>query len=122
MIVHGKGHPRTAGTYSRILGHYVRETHDLTLMDALRKMTLMPARRLEKRDPAMKNKGRIGVGTDADITVFDPQTISEKSTYEKPTLYSEGVRFVVVNGTVIVDNGQLKSGLSPGQAVRAPIQ
>jgi N-acyl-D-aspartate/D-glutamate deacylase len=122
MIQNGKGHPRTAGTYSRILGHYVRETHDLTLMDALRKMTLMPAQRLEKRDPAMKNKGRIREGADADITVFDPQTITEKSTYEKPTLYSEGVKFVLVNGTVIVDHGQLKNGGTPGQPVRAPIQ
>jgi N-acyl-D-aspartate/D-glutamate deacylase len=121
MIVHGRGHPRTAGTYSRILGHYVRETHDLTLMDALRKMTLMPAQRLERRDPAMKNKGRIRVGADADITVFDPQTITEKSTYEKPTTYSEGVRFVVVNGTVIVNNGKLAANVAPGQAVRAPI-
>ena len=122
MIIKGKGHPRTAGTYSRILGHYVRETHDLTLMDALRKMTLMPAQRLEKRDPAMKNKGRIRVGADADITIFDPQTITERSTYEKPTTYSQGVQFVVVNGVVIVDNGQLKGGVAPGEAVRAPIQ
>lgn len=121
MIVHGKGHPRTAGTYARILGHYVRETHDLTLMDALRKMTLMPARRLEKRDPAMKNKGRIRVGADADITVFDPQTITERSTYEKPTTYSEGVRFVVVNGTVIVSHGKLAANVAPGEPVRAPI-
>ena len=122
MIIHGRGHPRTAGTYSRILGHYVRETHDLTLMDALRKMTLMPAQRLEKRDPAMKNKGRIRVGADADITVFDPQTITEKSTYEKPTSYSEGVRFLLVGGVVVVDHGQLTSSAFPGQAVRAPIQ
>jgi N-acyl-D-aspartate/D-glutamate deacylase len=122
MIQNGKGHPRTAGTYSRILGHYVRETHDLTLMDALRKMTLMPAQRLEKRDPAMKNKGRIREGADADITVFDPQTITEKSTYEKPTTYSGGVKFVLVNGKLVVDKGQLVSGVMPGQAVRAPIQ
>jgi N-acyl-D-aspartate/D-glutamate deacylase len=65
LIIGGKGHPRTAGTYSRILGHYGRETHDLSLMDALRKMTLMPAQRLEKRAPLMKNKGRIRVGADA---------------------------------------------------------
>jgi N-acyl-D-aspartate/D-glutamate deacylase len=122
MILNGKGHPRTAGTYSRILGHYVRETHDLTLMDALRKMTLMPAQRLEKRDPAMKNKGRIREGADADITVFDPQTITEKSSYKDPTTYSEGVKFVLVNGKLVVDKGQLVSGVLPGQAVRAPLR
>jgi N-acyl-D-aspartate/D-glutamate deacylase len=122
MITHSKGHPRTAGTYSRILGHYVRETHDLTLMDALRKMTVMPAQRLEKRAPGMKNKGRIRIGADADITIFDPQTITEKSTYEKPTIYSQGVQFVLVDGVLVVDHGQLASGVAPGQAVRAPIR
>jgi N-acyl-D-aspartate/D-glutamate deacylase len=122
FIIHGKGHPRTAGTYSRVLSHYVRETYGLTLMDALKKMTLMPAQRLEKRTPVMKNKGRIRVGADADLTVFDPATIKEQSTYENPTLYSEGVRFVIVNGTLVVDQGKLRSGVTPGQPVRAPLK
>ena len=122
IMANGKGHPRTAGTYSRFLGHYVRETGDLTLMDALRKMTLMPAQRLEKRVPMMKNKGRIRVGADADITIFEPERIKDKATYEAPALPPEGIQFVVVNGTIVVDKGQLKIGASPGQAVRAPAQ
>jgi Amidohydrolase family len=83
----GTGHPRTTGTYVRILGHYVRERKALTLMTALRKMTLMPAQRLERRVPAMKNKGRIRVGADADLTVFDDQSVIDRATYEQPLMY-----------------------------------
>ena len=90
-LENGKGHPRTAGSYSRVLGHYVRETKTLTLMNALRKMTLMPAQRLEQLTPMMKNKGRIRVGADADITIFDAKRIIDKSTYEEPAKYSEGI-------------------------------
>jgi N-acyl-D-aspartate/D-glutamate deacylase len=120
ILENGKGHPRTAGTYSRVLGKYVRQQGVLTLMDALTKMTLMPAQRLERRVPAMKNKGRIRVGADADLTVFDPQSIIDKSTFQKPAQYAEGVRFVVVNGVIIVKDGQLQPGLYPGRAIRAP--
>src|SRR5213592_1812550 len=70
----GTGHPRTTGTFARVLGRYVRETRSLSLMDAIRKMTLMPAQRLEARVPAMRQKGRLRVGADADITIFDPAT------------------------------------------------
>jgi N-acyl-D-aspartate/D-glutamate deacylase len=122
ILENGKGHPRTAGTYSRVLGQYVREKGMLTLMDALTKMTLMPAQRLERRVPSMKNKGRIRVGADADLTVFDPQSIIDRSTFQQPAQYAEGIRFVVVNGVVIVKDGQLQSGLSPGRPIRAPIQ
>lgn len=120
ILERGKGHPRTAGTYSRILGKYVREQRALTLIDALAKMTLMPARRLERRVPSMKNKGRIRIGADADLTIFDPQTIIDKSTYQDPAQYSEGIRFVIVNGVSVVKDGQLQSGAYPGRAVRAP--
>jgi len=122
ILENGKGHPRTAGTYSRVLGQYVREKGMLTLMDALTKMTLMPAQRLEGRVPSMKNKGRIRVGADADLTVFDPQSVIDKSTFQQPAQYAEGIRFVVVNGVVIVKDGQLQSGVSPGRPIRAPIQ
>jgi dihydroorotase len=71
----GIGHPRTTGTYSKVLGRYVRGQQALTLMDAIRKMTLMPARRLEARVPAMKTKGRLRTGADADIAVIDPATV-----------------------------------------------
>ena len=121
-LVNGKGHPRTAGTYSRVLGHYVRETKTLTLMDALRRMTLMPAQRLEQCVPMMKNKGRIRVGADADITIFDAEKTIDKSTYDEPAKYSEGIMYVLVNGVLVVNNGQLKSDVAPGRPVRAPIK
>ena len=122
ILENGKGHPRTAGTYSRILGRYVREQGALTLMEALTKMTLMPAQRLERRVPSMKNKGRIRAGADADLTIFDPQTITDRSTFQEPAQYSEGIRFVIVNGVLIVKDGQLQPGLNPGRPVRAPVQ
>lgn len=121
ILENGKGHPRTAGTYSRILGHYVREQGALTLMDALTKMTLMPAQRLEQRVPSMKNKGRIRVGADADLTIFDPQTVTDRSTFEEPAKYAEGIRFVIVNGVLVVKEGQLQTGVHPGRPVRAPL-
>jgi dihydroorotase len=117
----GQGHPRTAGTYARVLGHYVREMKTLDLMMALRKMTLMPAQRLEKRAPMFKEKGRIRVGADADITIFDPTRIIDKATYEKPLQYSEGIQFVLVNGVAVLRDGKLVEGASPGRAARAPI-
>jgi len=119
---HGKGHPRSSGTYARILGRYVREQKALPLMEALRKMTLMPARRMEKRTPSMKNKGRLRPGADADITVFDAATIIDKSDFNNPAQYSEGVRYVLVNGVPVVKDGQLQDVPLPGQPVRAPIR
>ncbi|MGC1485163.1 MAG: amidohydrolase family protein [Candidatus Acidiferrum sp.] len=116
-----KVHPRGQGTYSRVLGHYVREEKALDLMTALRKMTLMPAQRLQKRAPVFKNKGRIRVGADADITVFDPERIIDKATYEKPLQYSEGIEFVLVNGEAVLKDGQLVEGVFPGRAARAPL-
>ncbi len=117
----GQGHPRTAGTYALVLGRYVREEKALDLMTALKKMTLMPAQRLEKRAPMFKEKGRIRVGADADITVFDANRVIDKATYEKPARYSEGIQFVLVNGVPVVKHGQLVDGVFPGRAARAPI-
>jgi len=122
ILENGKGHPRTAGTYSRVLGKYVREQGALTLMNALTKMTLMPAQRLERRVPSMRNKGRIRAGADADLTIFDPQTISDRSTFQEPAKYAEGIKFVIVNGVLVVKDGQLQPGVHPGRPVRAPIQ
>ena len=120
-LQNGKGHPRGSGTYARVLGRYVREQKALSLMDALRKMTVMPARRLERLAPMFKNKGRMRVGADADISVFDPARVIDKSTYEQPAKYSEGVRYVIVNGVFVVKDGQLQGAVAPGRAARAPI-
>ena len=114
----GTGHPRTAGTFARVLGRYVRETHALALMDAIRKMTLMPAQRLEARVPAMRQKGRLRVGADADITIFDPVTVIDRSTYREPSLSPVGIQHVIVNGVSVVANGQAVEGVAPGKAVR----
>ncbi|MEZ5397070.1 MAG: amidohydrolase family protein [Bryobacterales bacterium] len=99
-IVDGRAHPRTYGTYSRVLGRYVREEKALSLMDALAKMTVRPAQRLEKRVPMMAKKGRVQEGMDADITVFNPETVIERATYENPAQPSDGIDFVLVNGVV----------------------
>ncbi len=116
----GTGHPRTTGTYSRVLGRYVRESHSLSLMDAIRKMTLMPAQRLEHRVPAMRQKGRLRVGADADITIFDATHVLDRSTYREPSLPPVGIQHVIVNGVSVVANGHAVEGVTPGKAVRAP--
>jgi dihydroorotase len=121
ILDQGKGHPRTAGTYTRVLGKYVRERGLMTLLVALRKMTLMPAQRLEGRVPGMKNKGRIRVGADADLTIFDAQRVIDRSTYQEPARYAEGVKYVLVNGVLVVKDGEIQSNVFPGRAVRAPI-
>jgi len=120
--VDGRSHPRSAGTYGRILGQYVREKKSLSLMEALRKMSLAPAQRLEKRTPEMRNKGRIRVGADADIVVFDPNRVRDRATYQQPGLHSEGIQHVLVNGVPVVQDGQLQAGITPGRPLRAPIQ
>ena len=120
-IAKGVGHPRGAGTYARVLGHYVRETHQLSLVDAVRKMTLMPAQRLEPLAPVFRNKGRLRVGADADISVFDPATVSDRSTYQQPGLPSVGFRHVIVNGVPVVRDGAIIDGVFPGRGQRAPL-
>lgn len=113
-----KVHPRGQGTYSRVLGHYVREEKVLDLMTALKKMTLMPAQRLEKHAPIFQKKGRIRKGADADITIFDPDRIIDKATFDEPLQASEGIQFVLVNGQVVINNGQSVKNIFPGKAAR----
>lgn len=112
-----EGHPRNAGTYSRVLAQYVREKKTLTLMEALRKMTLMPAQMLERSTPAARQKGRLQEGADADVVVFDPQTIADRSTFEKPMEPSVGVHYLLVGGTVLIDEGKLVPDVFPGRAL-----
>ena len=118
-LQNGTGHPRSAGTYARVLGHYVRDVHTLSLTDAIARMSLLPARRLEAACPAMKNKGRIQRGADADITIFDPKTVSDKATFEKPAQYSEGIPYVLVGGVAVVRDGRLVEGACPGKGIMA---
>lgn len=110
-------HPRTAGTFSRVLGKYVREDKVIDLMTALEKMTLLPAKRLENIAPMMRFKGRIQVGADADITIFNPNTVSDKATFEKGLEFSAGIEYVLVNGSFVLKNGKTVTGVMPGQPV-----
>jgi len=118
LLQNGKGHPRASGSYARVLGRYVRELKALTLMDALRKMTLMPARRLEQIAPMMKNKGRIRIGADADLTIFNPALVIDKSTFEEPAQYSEGIAHVLVGGVFVVKDSKPQADVNPGRAIR----
>lgn len=110
-------HPRGAGTFARVLGYYVRERRALALMDALAKMTILPAKRLEGAAPVMRRKGRVQLGADADLTVFDPETISDRSTYVEPAAPSAGVEHVLVGGTPVVRYGRIVEGVFPGKAI-----
>ena len=95
----GKGHPRAGGTFPRVLGKYVRQEGALPMIDALRKMTLEPARRLE-----LRHKGRLCVGFDADITVFDPETVIDGATWTDPSVQPEGIDYVIVGGKLAMDH------------------
>ncbi|HYE88453.1 MAG TPA: amidohydrolase family protein [Vicinamibacterales bacterium] len=98
-------HPRASGTFARVLGRYVRDEQVLTLADALRRMTIEPARRLEARVPEMRERGRIRAGAFADVTVFDPATVIDQSTYVNAAAYSRGIMHVIVNGVPVVRDG-----------------
>jgi len=115
----GTGHPRGAGTFARILGRYVREQGALELMDALARMTILPTLRLEEFVPAMETKGRIRLGSDADITIFDPETVIDRATYLEGSLTSDGIEYVLVNGIPVVYEGEIAEGVRPGKAVKA---
>lgn len=122
IIENGKGHPRTAGSYTKVLGEHVRENGDLDLMSALSKMTIMPAKRLQRRAPAFLNKGRIKQGADADIVVFNPLTVKDQSTYTNPIKPPIGLNHVIVNGVPVVSNANLEEGALPGKGIRAKIK
>ncbi|MFQ5538663.1 MAG: amidohydrolase family protein, partial [Gemmatimonadota bacterium] len=113
-FINGRAHPRGAGTFARVLGRYARELGLLPLMEALRKMTLLPARRLEGVVPEMRLRGRVAVGAYADLTVFDPETVLDRATFAEPAVPSQGIPYVLVNGTFVVREGEL--GACPSHA------
>lgn len=112
-------HPRSTGCFSRVLGHYVRERQVLDLTTALRKMTIQPARFLEMSAPAMARKGRLQRGADADITVFDPATVADRSTIADPSIRSAGIEWVLVNGTAVKSPAGVDETVLPGTAIRS---
>lgn len=115
-----ESHPRNAGTFARVLAQYVRQKKTLSLMEALRKMTLMPAQMLERSTPGAHRKGRVQEGADADVVIFDPQTIADRSTFEKPMEPSVGVQYLLVGGTVVIDEGKMVPNVFPGRPLLGP--
>lgn len=110
-------HPRGAGTYSRVFGKYVREEKVLSIMDAIKKVSYFPAKRMESAAPAMHYKGRIEIDSDADITIFNPDTIIDKSTVRDPAAPSVGVEYVLVNGVLVKDKDGLVNVKKPGKPI-----
>jgi dihydroorotase/N-acyl-D-amino-acid deacylase len=111
MTFMGKPHPRFYGTFPRVLGVYVREKKVLTLPDAVRKMTSFPA-----QVTGLTDRGLLRPGMAADITIFDPKTVSDKATFQAPLQYPEGIPYIVVNGVVVIDQGQ-HTGAKPGRVL-----
>jgi hypothetical protein len=118
VIQGGRGHPRGAGTFARILGRYVRTLGVIELPDAIEKMTLMPAQRLEASVRGMKRKGRLQRGADADIVVFDPGVVGDQATFAEPAQRSVGMRWVLVGGHLVISDGMVQEAGRPGQPIR----
>lgn len=114
-----KEHPRNAGSFARVYARYVRQQGKLTLLDAVRKMSLMPAQRLEGATEVARRKGRLQQGADADIVAFDPKRFEDRATYTHSELPSIGARYVLVAGMLVVDDGQVVDGVSPGRPITA---
>lgn len=114
-------HPRSSGCFSKFIKMYVRDQKKISLMEAIRKSSLIPAQTIEKYVPQMALKGRLKVGADADIIVFDLDKVEDKATYVNPTLTSAGMSYVIVNGTPVIDNGTLDTKARPGMPIRRTV-
>ncbi len=119
---HLNSHPRAAGNYCRFLRKWVRERGVLSWMDAIRQASLNACLILEDHVPMMKKKGRIQEGMDADVIVFDPDTVTDAATFDKPLQLSKGMKHVMVNGTFVIRDQALDTKAMPGQPVRGPIR
>ena len=117
-FVNGRAHPRGAGSFARVLGRYVREQQLLPLSDAISRMTLLPAQRLEGWVPMMKRKGRVQEGMDADLTLFDPGAVIDRATFAEPAQASMGIPHVIVAGVPMVRDGERVPGVWPGRPIR----
>ncbi|WP_460066015.1 amidohydrolase family protein [Streptomyces sp. YKOK-I1] len=111
-------HPRSTGTFARTLRVLVRETGLLSLPEAIRRATLLPAQALERAAPDARRKGRLQPGADADVVVFDPLTVHDRSTYQHPTRSSQGFRHVLVGGEFVVHDGEINLAAMPGRPLR----
>ncbi|WP_425408157.1 amidohydrolase family protein [Hyphococcus sp.] len=118
MPENAQSHPRAAGTFSKFLRVYVREREAISLLDAIAKTSLIPAQILESAAPQMRQKGRIQVGADADIIVFDLARVSDRANFEKPAQASVGFEHVIVGGTPLVIDGVLDTTVLPGRPIR----
>lgn len=119
-LVDRRGHPRSTGTFARFLGRFVRELEIVDWMEGIRKITLLPAQRLESAIPGMGKKGRLQIGMDADVTVFDPATVQERASYADPAQMSAGISYVIVNGMLVLDDAEIVEGAEPGEWLRHP--
>ena len=114
-------HPRSAGTFTRFLARYVHGRKLISWLDAIAKTSYLPAKYLEQAAPQMKKKGRLQVGMDADIVVFDPATVQDRAMYERPNQTSIGMKHVLVNGIFVIRDCELDTKAFPGQPVRRTV-